>query len=91
MYFPTSPSSTNELSYTVSSWMRNPTTGVSFNTVLGDTINIATDQSKLTVIQVDGTVLMSRDGTDSSGRRRLGFFSALRTSGSFVMMQAGGF
>ena len=90
MYFPTSPSSTNELSYTVSSWMHNPTTGVSFTTVLGDTINIATDQSKLTVTKADGTVLMSDDGTDSSGRRRLGFFSALMTSGSFTMMQAGG-
>ena len=70
--------------------MRNPTTGVSFNTVSGDTINIAADQSKLTVTKADGTVLMSDDGTDSSGRRRLGFFSALMTSGSFTMMQAGG-
>jgi hypothetical protein len=41
------------------------------------------DASAATILEVSAA--------QEAGRRRLGYFSALQTSGSFTMMQAGGF
>jgi hypothetical protein len=89
LYFPVTSTSNTEFSYTISGWKRNPTMGLTFNSVFGDQINIS-PAGALTITDSTGTVLVSEPATGGR-RRRLGYFSALQTSGSFTMMQAGGF
>jgi hypothetical protein len=43
------------------------------------------------VTEADGDIILSILASTDAGRRRLGFFSALMTSGNFMMMQAGAF
>ena len=45
----------------------------------------------ITTKKADGSVIPSITAAQSERRRRLGFFSALMTSGSFTMIQAGSF
>ena len=79
-----------ELSYTVTGWARNTEAGLTFFTARGDkvSVNAAGD---MRVTEADGDVILAISAAEDTGRRRLGFFSALMTSGSFMMMQAGAF
>ena len=99
MYFPeqdeTTPCAANtfcnggsELSYTVTGWGRNAEAGLVFFTSRGDTIKI-TSAGGITVKDAAGALMLQVTAVVEAGRRRLGFFSALQTSGSFTMMQAG--
>ena len=79
-----------ELSYTVTGWARNTEAGLTFFTARGDTVNVNA-AGDMQVEEADGDVILSISAAEDTGRRRLGFFSALMTSGSFMMMQAGAF
>ena len=79
-----------ELSYTVTGWARNAEAGLTFFTARGDTVNVNA-AGDMQVTEEDGDVILAISAAEDTGRRRLGFFSALMTSGSFMMMQAGAF
>jgi hypothetical protein len=59
-------------------------------TARGDTIIISA-AGDITVKDASAATILEVSAAQEAGRRRLGYFSALQTSGSFTMMQAGGF
>ena len=64
--------------------------GLTFYTAQGDTITVKSS-GDITAKKADGSVIPSITTAQSERRRRLGFFSAPMTSGSFTMIQAGSF
>ncbi len=79
---------TEEYSYTITGWTKDTNSkNVVFFSARGDTIAVD-ELGDITVKDSSGSELLA---IPKNGRKLTGFFSALQTSGSFTMMQAGGF